>query len=42
MTLRQRVTFRLVRALHYYGVLKHPYGRDYARQRYTPFGGESR
>lgn len=39
MRLRDRLTFRAVRAAAFHGVVKHPYGREYARQQYTPLGG---
>jgi len=40
MRLRDRLTFRFVRVAAYYGIVKHPYGREYARQQYTPLGGQ--
>lgn len=39
MTLRRWLTLRLHRALVYHGLLKHPYGIEYAREKYTPTGG---
>ncbi|OAQ54125.1 hypothetical protein HTG_00930 [Natrinema mahii] len=41
MSLRKRLGLRLHRALLYWGLLDHPYGREYAKERYTPLGGES-
>jgi|GEM_PF-1439773 hypothetical protein len=41
MDLRKRLGLRLHRALLYWGLLEHPRGRDYAKERYTPLGGES-
>jgi hypothetical protein len=38
----RQFTFRLTRALSYWGLLKHPYGQAYARERYTMTGGECR
>jgi hypothetical protein len=32
------VGIRLHRSLVYWGLLKHPYGREYAKQHYTPTG----
>jgi hypothetical protein len=32
------VGVRLHRMLVYWGLLKHPYGREYAKQQYTPTG----
>lgn len=40
MSLQKRLGLRLHRALLYWGLLDHPYGREYAKERYTPFGGE--
>ena len=37
-----QITTRLTRAMTYWGLLKHPYGQRYARDRYTKTGGESR
>ena len=30
---------RLIRAFTYWGLLKHPFGREYARAQYGPLGG---
>ena len=40
MELRKRLGLRLHRALLYWGLLDHPRGREYAKARYTPLGGE--
>lgn len=40
MSLRKRLGLRLHRALLYWGLLEHPYGREHAKERYTPLGGE--
>jgi len=40
MGLRKRLGLRLHRALLYWGLLEHPCGREYAKEQYTPFGGE--
>jgi len=39
MTLCRRATLRLHRAMVYHSLIKHPYGREYARQQYTALGG---
>jgi hypothetical protein len=39
MSLRRRCALRLHRAFVYHGVIKHPYGRRYAREQFTALGG---
>jgi len=39
MRLRDRLVLRMVRAMAFWGLIKHPYGRAYARRRLTPLGG---
>ncbi|GAB3037479.1 hypothetical protein [Natronobiforma cellulositropha] len=41
MSFRTRLTLRLHRLLVYWGLLKHPFGRDYVAEHYTPTGGQS-
>jgi len=38
-TLRRRLIRRLTRAMYWWGLLKHSYGREYAVRRFTPLGG---
>jgi len=38
-SLMDRAVLRLHRALVFHGFIKHPYGRDYARDHYSPLGG---
>jgi len=40
MAVRKRVGFRLHRVLLYRGLLKHPYGRKFAREHYSLTGKE--
>lgn len=42
MSLRDAVTMRVVRAFVYWGLVRHPYGRAHAKDRYTPLGGVDR
>ena len=42
MIVRRVLVTRLHRLLLYWGLLSHPYGREYVRERYTPTGGRSR
>jgi hypothetical protein len=39
MKLRKRIVLRIVRIFVYWGLIRHPYGREYAQWRYTPTGG---
>jgi len=38
MEFRRRVLYRVHRLFVYWGLVDHPYGREYAKAHYTPFG----
>ena len=38
MELRRRVLYRVHRLFVYWGLVDHPYGREYAKAHYTPLG----
>ncbi|QSW98236.1 hypothetical protein [Haloterrigena alkaliphila] len=38
MNARKRVLVRLERTMAYWGLLKHPFGREYVREHYSPTG----
>lgn len=40
--IRRRLICRLQRFLSYWGVLSHPYGREYVTEKYTAMGGRPR
>lgn len=42
MTMRKRAGLRLHRALLYWGLLNHPFGREYVREHYSPTGKETK
>lgn len=39
MSLRRRLFHRLERAFMYHDLVEHPYGNEYAREKFTPLGG---
>lgn len=41
MNVRRAVCLRVVRVMAYHGLIKHPYGREHAQERFTRFGGVS-
>lgn len=41
MDLKRRFLYRVQRLFVYWGLLEHPYGREYAKDRYTPLGNYS-
>lgn len=42
MNLRKRVLVRVERTMCYWGLLKHPFGREYVREHYSPTGRETK
>ncbi|WP_083902837.1 hypothetical protein [Natrinema versiforme] len=42
MSAHKRVMCRLERTMGYWGLLKHPFGREYVRQHYSPTGKEKK
>lgn len=38
MSVRKRALGRIERAMTYWGLLKHPFGREYVREHYSPTG----
>ncbi|WP_312907596.1 hypothetical protein [Natronosalvus caseinilyticus] len=41
MDVRKRIGLRLHRTMVYWGLLHHPFGRDYVRKHYSPTGKET-
>lgn len=42
MSIRKRALGRIERTMTYWGLLKHPFGREYVREHYSPTGKEKK